>query len=219
MENGVRMTCILQTSFSLALFLFTFFIASSGSVERLALPRNTSTPLNNYPRLLVIHWATVCLSFFPGCVLPSGVEPRTQLSPHSEPVRCAGRAVNRFGSEELWISVPGPDYRPDTLSITHPIPWKLRKGHLRAFYGVQCTLRRLVTQHVEGGNGMVSKECLLRGNEKWIKSHFASAIYTAMEWIKKKTHWNVELTYMLVYLLQRVFASGMKQAISDALQT
>lgn len=44
------------------LFLFTFFIGSSGSVERPTLLRNTSTTLNNYPCLLMSHWAMVYVS-------------------------------------------------------------------------------------------------------------------------------------------------------------
>lgn len=88
----------------------------------------------------------------------------------------------QVGSEEQCISTQRPDYRSDTLSITYPIPGKLQKGHLRAFYGIQCTWPRLVTQHVEGKKGYAFlRIACYRGNEKWTKSLFASAIYAAME--------------------------------------
>lgn len=37
-----------------------------------------------------------------------------------------------------------PAYKTDTFSIISPIPWKSRKGHVGAFYRVQCTRWGLV---------------------------------------------------------------------------
>lgn len=70
-----------------------------------------------------------------------------------------------------------PAYKTDTFSIISPIPWKSWKGHVGAFYRVQCTRWGLVFPTCGEKRSFFKENAWCRGNivcfEKWTKSSAA----------------------------------------------